>query len=220
MSFRPVLALALGWLILSPAATLAAESATWLISTDLECRWSVDGEAKGVLKVGDRARVTFAIGEHLIEATPTGGGPGWEQIIKVTAAETKMFTIPLAGSKQQADTKKTGYWVDPETRLMWASQDNGFDVDWNQAVAYCRDLRIAGYSGWALPHLSELQGLRDAAAQRPKGGIKANAEWSWSDTHKEPGEAWLFDFYTGDPDRGHFDFNGYTRALCVRRSGE
>ncbi|MGA2588534.1 MAG: hypothetical protein ABSH32_01340 [Bryobacteraceae bacterium] len=78
-------------------------TATWLFRTDLECQWSIDGESKGVLHPDDRVRVTLALGEHLIEAVPTSGGPHWEQVINVKEPKTQVFTIPLLATKTEAD---------------------------------------------------------------------------------------------------------------------
>ena len=49
-------------------------------------------------------------------------------------------------------TQTHGYWVDPSTGLMWAGKDNGRDVSWNNAMKYCRDLRLAGTptGGWRM----------------------------------------------------------------------
>jgi len=47
------------------------------------------------------------------------------------------------------DTRTRGYWVDPTTALMWAGRDNlDRDLNWRQAVKYCRDLRLALTGGW------------------------------------------------------------------------
>ena len=46
----------------------------------------------------------------------------------------------IHGSAQ--DTQVRGFWVDPSTGLMWAKKDNGKDVNWKNAVKYCRDLQV------------------------------------------------------------------------------
>jgi len=76
-----------------------AETAAWLFRTDFECRWNIDGESKGVLHLDDRVRVTLELGEHLIEAVPTAGGPRWEQIINVKDTTAQVFTISLVAAK-------------------------------------------------------------------------------------------------------------------------
>ena len=50
---------------------------------------------------------------------------------------------------------------------MWAGKDNGKDVNWKNAVKYCRDLRLAGYSDWRLATLAELGAIYDRNANAP-----------------------------------------------------
>jgi len=65
------------------------------------------------------------------------------------------------------DTQVHGFWADPSTGLMWVGKDNGKDVNWKNAVKYCRDLRWAGYSDWRLPTLGALEGIYDKNANAP-----------------------------------------------------
>ena len=46
--------------------------------------------------------------------------------------------------------------------LMWTVRENGFDLDWNEAKAYCEACRVGGYSDWRMPTIEELQGLYDS----------------------------------------------------------
>jgi TolB-like protein len=46
--------------------------------------------------------------------------------------------------------------------LMWTVRDNGRDVTWKQAKAYCEACRVGGYSDWRMPTIEELEGLYDA----------------------------------------------------------
>src|SRR5271154_1105315 len=135
-----------------------AQSATLLVSTDLECHWSIDGDPKGVLKVDDRVRVSLRLGEHLIEVVALSNGVRWEKVVKLTEPTEQALVIPLRAEKTdaeraQADLElaKRGYWIDPDTRLMWAAKDNGYDVNWTLAGAYCKNLTAAGYRDWTLP---------------------------------------------------------------------
>jgi Protein of unknown function (DUF1566) len=130
------------------------------------------------------------------------------------------------------DAALNSTWNDPATGLLWTKMDNGADVDWNQATAYCSNLRLAGYSGWRLPTIEELQGIYDPSAPVQttfdfgvvsvyvKGNLKLTG-WDWSSTQGDkPDLARTFGF-SGE-NRGAFAlrFNYNMRALCVRRSGE
>jgi hypothetical protein len=148
----------------------------------------------------------------------------------------------LQGQSGVQETQIRGYWIDPSTGLMWAGKDNGKDVNWKNAVKYCRDLRLAGYSDWRLASIGELQGVYDKDAKAPglmgPSGKGTPATWHVKGNLFLSGDQWsstqLLD------DRGHpsgwasrFDFNEgrvfngdeitfYTnkRALCARGSGK
>src|SRR5579863_9611017 len=143
---------------------------------------------------------------------------------------------------QAQETQVRGYWVDPGTGLMWAGKDNGKDVSWKNAIKYCRDLRLAGYSDWRLASMFELQPIYDRTVNAPglagpgKGGpdtwhVKGNLfltgyEWSKSyrldDRGKFSGYVYYFDFNEGksndDPTGFPYPYV-FRRALCVRGSG-
>jgi hypothetical protein len=83
-------------------------------------------------------------------------------------------SVPEGQSRAQ-ETQVRGYWIDPSTGLMWAGKDNGKDVKRKNAVKYCRDLRLAGYSDWRLATLDELQGIYDKSAESP--GENPRSRW-------------------------------------------
>jgi uncharacterized protein DUF1566 len=155
----------------------------------------------------------------------------------------------IAGAQSPANdgaTQKTPgreYWTDPDTGLMWAGRDSGKDMSWKAAVKYCRDLRLAGYSGWRLADMFELQGIYDRTAEAPglagrhseepttwhvKGNLFLTA-YEWSDSYRKDdrghfsGYVYYFDFNEGkstdDPTGWPYPFS-FRRALCVRGSGD
>lgn len=116
----------------------------------------------------------------------------------------------------QSDT-----WTDPATRLMWAGQDNGSDLDWNSAANYCKTLRLGGYANWRLATIDELEGIydpgQDVNGYHIKGGIRVSGV-VWSSSDRPPDEAWGFNFKDGQRTAVPTDYNFRTRAACVRRS--
>jgi len=48
----------------------AGQNGALLVRTDLDCKWSVDGQPQGVLNSGDEKRLSLSAGEHKLEATP------------------------------------------------------------------------------------------------------------------------------------------------------
>jgi hypothetical protein len=124
-----------------------------------------------------------------------------------------------------------GVWTDPATGLTWTKADNGSDVNWNQANAYCSNLRLGGYSDWRLPTIDELQDIYDPGIDIPghktngeavtlhvKGNLRLSSTAEWSSSQDlASGRAW--DFYFDDGTRMkvlYAQWNGW-RTLCVRR---
>jgi len=149
------------------------------------------------------------------------------------------------GVGKPEQTKNTNHvvestWTDTTTGLIWTKKDNGSDVNWNQASAYCQSLRLGGNSDWRLPTIDEFNGIYDPSVDIPgyirgqayhdytrvgeavtwhvKGGLRLSGE-HWSSTTVNPsGYAWYFSFsngkrYSAPP----FYTHDGARALCVRR---
>jgi hypothetical protein len=72
--------------------------------------------------------------------------------------------------------------TDQSTGLMWMKNDNGHygvgdgtygGLNWQQALAYCVDLELAGYDDWRLPDAKELQSIVDYARSPETTGSAA-----------------------------------------------
>jgi Protein of unknown function (DUF1566) len=204
--------------------TVRGQGAYLRLRSDLECRLNIDGRPGDVLKPGDEVRLNLAPGDHRIEAVPVTGGATWQATVTLTEADPQEVSIPLRAAVVRAQAKTRGYWVDPQSRLMWAAADNGFGVSWSQAVYYCRSLTAAGYSDWTLPTIEELHGLfggsPNESGHRVAGPIKLTG-WAWSGSAgQEPGEHWALDFGDGARASVVDGDSGLNRALCVRRSSK
>jgi formylglycine-generating enzyme required for sulfatase activity len=103
---------------------------------------------------------------------------------------------PAHAQKQTPANVAPSYaWKDGATGLMWTLKDNGTDVDWNQASAYCANLRLGRNSDWRLPTIDELQDIYDHTANvngyRVEGNLLLSG-WHWSSSQKNAsGQAWL-----------------------------
>lgn len=54
-----------------------------------------------------------------------------------------------------------GTVLDTKTSLMWASKDNGNDLNWADGNSYCKNYRGGGYTDWRMPKQDELARLYD-----------------------------------------------------------
>jgi len=127
-------------------------------------------------------------------------------------------------------------WTDPATGLQWVHADNNADLDFDQAVDYCKNLKLGGYSNWRLPEIGELQGISDLSANVPanRPDLVALHLPGWpapvhvknyisisglemSNTGKPPADLQTFDFTSGKvrlvKSNKH---QRQVRALCVR----
>ena len=118
-----------------------------------------------------------------------------------------------------------GTVLDTKTNLMWASKDNGGNINWTNAKAYCENYRGGGYTDWRMPTRDELAGLYDESrTYQSSCGVDAHlttelirltctAQWA-SETHKA--QAGVLGFLNGKPYWSLLSRNNGTRVLPVR----
>jgi hypothetical protein len=231
----------------------AQAGGTLLVKTDMDCNWKLDGQPMDPLKPDDSKVVPVSPGEHLIRAATTDGVVKIRIKVEVDQGQNtveiqlrsrydqklKMQQAGTARKQAEADVALHPTWTDPDTGLMWTKKDNGSDVDWNQASAYCSKLQLAGYKDWRLPKFEELQGIYHPSVNlqavydfgvmhniHVKGNLQLSG-WQWSSSLEEaPGKTLqvlgVFDFVRDtQPGEGFPPSMTYNnRALCVRRSTE
>jgi hypothetical protein len=124
-------------------------------------------------------------------------------------------------SGQTKDAQSADVWTDPDTKLMWATADNGSAVSYRQADYYCRALTLGGHKDWTLPSIDDLDKLFGGPANASGFHITAPIRltgWAWSSSSgKEQGEEWALDFGDGGRASVVMGDSGFNRALCVRR---
>jgi hypothetical protein len=120
-----------------------------------------------------------------------------------------------------------GVLKDAQTKLQWMQTDNGDDIDWNEAGAFCDRM----HNGWRLPSLPELKSIYDER----EGGVacgRANCKvaaqfhltgtWFWSATQvgKDATDgielAWGVLMVNGAQTQTVRDAGYGSRVLCVR----
>jgi hypothetical protein len=89
--------------------------------------------------------------------------------IAVLAAMFCVAGLVMSG-EAQADrfvNNSGGTVIDTQTGLMWADHDNGSNINWYNAKAYCEGYSAGGKSGWRMPTYNELIGLYLSGAYGP-----------------------------------------------------
>ena len=102
-----------------------------------------------------------------------------------------------------------GTVLDPRTNLMWAAEDNGYDVNWTDARHYCKKYRGGNYTDWRMPTQDELMGLYSSSTIQ----IKLNKSWVWA-SEKRGSSAALLNFDGGG--RGWGPRDSRLRVIPVR----
>lgn len=95
-----------------------------------------------------------------------------------------------------------GTVTDIATGLMW-QQAETWAMTWDKALAYCEDLKLAGYNDWRLPSILEISSLVDHKKSRPAidtvyfRGCRSGHYWSGTTRSSYPGFAWYVGFDEG-----------------------
>ncbi|MEI7639752.1 MAG: DUF1566 domain-containing protein, partial [Syntrophus sp. (in: bacteria)] len=119
-----------------------------------------------------------------------------------------------------------GTVLDTRTNLMWASKDNGNNINWANAKSYCENYRGGGYTDWRMPTQDELAGLYDAAKTQQNEAapshplhltelIDLTSCCPWA-SETRGSDAAGFDFYDGERYRGRPSYDDGYRAFPVR----
>jgi hypothetical protein len=126
-----------------------------------------------------------------------------------------------------------GTVTDIETKLMWqqatAGKGTWYKLSWEEAMLYCRDLSLAGYTDWRLPKLDELKTLVDYSTPRlPKINHKyfpdtaaffSSFYWSSTEYAYSFFHAWGVYFIHGYDEYNHKTTGWYVRAVRGGQSG-
>jgi hypothetical protein len=112
-----------------------------------------------------------------------------------------------------------GVVVDNVTGLVWQGQVSSETFRWNEAKAYCANLKHGGLTGWRLPSRIELISIMDYGQVMPTidqdafPGTPARY-WTSSPYHSDPDYAWTVDFGLGYVD--YTNIAAYESVRCVQ----
>ena len=113
-------------------------------------------------------------------------------------------------------TAANGVVTDTRTGLQWAAKDNGRDINWHNARAYCRNYSGGGHTDWRLPTVSELKGLYKAGIRYKKGDIiNITACRPWASETRGSEAAYVY-FHPGGRLWDGLSYSNGDRALPVR----
>ena len=130
--------------------------------------------------------------------------------------------LVLSAESQRFTDNGDGTVTDQRSGLMWAANDNGKDIDFEDAAIYCKSFAAGGFSDWRLPDIEELKALFDVKNKNPDGfgilgKIKLSSCCQWS-SYDSTGVSSLIDFRNGKEIWSYKGDNELLRALPVRAS--
>jgi hypothetical protein len=112
-----------------------------------------------------------------------------------------------------------GTVTDTHTGLMWQQDTAPGTYTWQQALAYCENLTLAGYSDWRLPNRNELQSLVDYNRLSPSidttyfPNTVSSFYWSSTTAALSPTYACFVDFSDGWEEDFYKSDSYYVRAV-------
>lgn len=119
-----------------------------------------------------------------------------------------VFLVSTVQADERFIDNGDGTVTDTLTNLMWASSDNMGDINWDDAMVYCKNPPIAGYKylDWRLPTIQELKTLynKDSKGYETDCGlcvkiysiIRLSCAWVWT-IDSQAISAYAFSFRKG-----------------------
>ena len=110
--------------------------------------------------------------------------------------------------------------TDQGTGLMWENDSsvNTQTMTWEEALAYCENLTLGGYSDWRLPNIQELRSIVDYTRHDPAIDplFLSQSDWYWSSTSQPPFPSWAWVTYFARGSCYQDLKSGSHYARCVR----
>jgi hypothetical protein len=196
----------------------------------VECTSSEDASAKAqqtkAVTAGAQAVVVLALADKMASKQQEAQQ---QRAAAERAAHERAAAESAARDPQNLGFVELGNGVlkDTKTGLQWTQNDNGSDINWDDAKAYCENKG----AGWRLPSVDELAAIYDPNVPSPKVCMGSSSTcmtsalfhltgpWFWSGTQNGSAEALYVGLRALDSRRysGPASHAPYARALCARR---
>jgi len=205
------------------AADLAAEApsgraaATVAVTSRTLGHLSVDGHQLGVTVPGHRVELRLRHGPHVLALRSLGGRPLAAHTVDLARGER--LDVELGPTGRLLADLANRVSEDLHSGLLWTLVDNGEDLTWAEAVAYCDELDLAGFDDWRLPDVRQLLPLYDPDSSkdwRTLPGVELSSCCPWS-INRRGAMAWAFVSYKGGAYLRYPSFQRYQRAVCTRQ---
>ena len=133
---------------------------------------------------------------------------------------TGLSTYTFGGDRFSRDNDKEVV-IDNETNLIWQDNSDAKTIkkNWKEAINYCENLTLGGYSDWYLPDINQLYSIADKTKYKPAidptfQNVISNLYWSSTTDTYSSSRAWNVDFYGGR--NGWYGKSDGNYVRCVR----
>lgn len=189
------------WYYVPATALNEGDHTLYVQESDMFGNWSTTGQ------------FTIEVQSPTFSAIPD---TGQIQSYTDTFGEDSDYTINLPSYSVIGD----GTVIDNVTALIWQRGGDSVARSWGDAVSYCENLDLAGYTDWQLPTKKKLMGIVNYGVSFPSidqvafPDTKGSYYWTSTADVGYPGDAWYVSFRDGSVASGTIYIDGYTR--CVR----
>ena len=150
-------------------------------------------------------QLTLAAGEHKIEIRSNKKTGGKTIFLK----DRETITLELALKKDIGNVV-----IDKTNRLLMWQKNGPGEMKWQNAMNYCNNLSLDGYSDWRLPNKEELKKAYEIKSKFPNV-VSSSYSYYWSSTtFAGSRSAWLVKRYNGNVYQAPKAMNNAVR--CVR----
>lgn len=146
----------------------------------------------------------------------------WDSQVKMTVKSDENYVRAVRARELQFCQLKDnhdGTVTDIATGLTWQQKETK-TMTWEEALAYCENLDLAGHEDWRLPNIRELSTLVDDSHHNPSvdatyfPGCRPSIYWSSTTNAVYPSFAWYVGFNDGQVQgSGHKDRRYHVRAV-------
>ncbi|MEA3548126.1 MAG: DUF1566 domain-containing protein [Thermodesulfobacteriota bacterium] len=134
---------------------------------------------------------------------------------------------PARAQEERFEVMQNGTVKDQKTGLIWAAQDNGANLTWGEALAYCKNYSAGGHKDWRMPTPEELATLYGASKEIKSEedkfsvdlvtkSIQVTAPWVWTSRRSPNNKAVIYGFNFGTTRKFYRGRGMNRRALPVR----
>ena len=134
---------------------------------------------------------------------------------------TGLSTYTFGGDRFSRDNDKEVV-IDNATNLIWQDNSDAKTIkkNWKEAINYCENLTLGGYSDWYLPNIHQLYSIADRSKDDPAidptfQNVVSNRYWSSTTGASDTFFAWYVGF-GNDLVYGYNDWGSKTTDYYVR----